>query len=644
MDAWGISVVKESFAAAIMQRIATAKNTSTSNILHSAIELDSHADSPVVGRSAFVIEKLGRKVKVAGFSDALGEPLLVDVVNAAVVYDCVMTGRSYVMILRNALHIPSMEECLIHPIMMRLRGIEVDECPKFLSKTPSVCNHSIYFPDQDLRIPLMLDGIISCLPCRTPDREELMSLDILELTPDLPSWNPHTHLYKEQEDAMVDFRGQVKDTARRTFVISSVCSIIDEPQLLTSSIEENFGVSAIHTNDGSVSKIDPKELARLWNISHDLAKQTLRNTTQLCPRNVEDITLHRRYHTNDRMLRYRHLQIPLYSDTMFASKRIGKSIRNYTCTQVFASDFGWVRIQNLYFERDASKAFKALFKEVGVPNKLIMDGARSQVAGDTKRECDLAGCQIVELEKDTPWANRAERMIGLLKTECRDDMKKSGCPLVLWCYCLERRAAIISSKSNHNPLLGGMTPQSHLTGEPTDISHLCNFGWYEWIKYRKTGEETGFPSPNEKLGRCLGPANNQGHVMSQYVLTDSGEVIPIQTLRKLTQSERDSEHEGHQRNIYNERIRKRYGDHRSPPDNWVQRRRKPGDGEQYDEIKSNDDSENQKVEFHYQDLDGNDEHVLPEFDEVTDADLYTGAEVLLPHGIDLQAATVVGRT
>ena len=84
-------------------------------------------------------------------------------------YDCMMTGNSYVMILRNALCIPSIDVCLLHPIMMRLAGLEVDECPKFLSNKPTVNNHSIFFPDRNLRLPLTLDGVISCLPCRTQE-------------------------------------------------------------------------------------------------------------------------------------------------------------------------------------------------------------------------------------------------------------------------------------------------------------------------------------------------------------------------------------------------------------------------------------------------------------------------------------------
>ena len=91
--------------------------------------------------------------------------------------------------------------------------------------------------------------------------------------------------------------------------------------------------------------------------------------------------------------------------------------------------------------------------------------------------------------------------------------------------------------NNYVRLKSYQTPHSYFTGELTDISNLCNFKWFEWVKYRKTGE--GFPMPSEKLGRCLGPAKNQGNLMSQYILTEAGEVIPIQTLRgSLTESEK----------------------------------------------------------------------------------------------------------
>ena len=114
-------------------------------------------------------------------------------------------------------------------------------------------------------------------------------------------------------------------------------------------------------------------------------------------------------------------------------------------------------------------------------------------------------------------------------------MVKADSPLILWDYCIERRAAIENSIAKENYQLKGSVPHSVMTGELTEISNLCNFKWYEWVKFRKTGEQ--YPYPTEWIGRCLGPAVSKGNAMSQNVLTESGEVLPVQTLRRLTPSE-----------------------------------------------------------------------------------------------------------
>ena len=62
---------------------------------------------------------------------------------------------------------------------------------------------------------------------------------------------------------------------------------------------------------------------------------------------------------------------------------------------------------------------------------MIGDRARAQIRGETLKECDKAGCTIVELKKDTPASNRAERAIQELKVGVRNDLKDSGCPVVL---------------------------------------------------------------------------------------------------------------------------------------------------------------------------------------------------------------------
>ncbi len=133
----------------------------------------------------------------------------------------------------------------------------------------------------------------------------------------------------------------------------------------------------------------------------------------------------------------------LFSDTMFASSRVGKSVHK----------------------------------------KTIVDGTRAQVMGKARKICEMAGCEIIELEKDTPASNQAERGIQELKMETKRGMKMSGSPLVFWCYFIECRGEIMSHRARNNPIINGIVPQSMITEEITDsISHLCNFQWYEWVK------------------------------------------------------------------------------------------------------------------------------------------------------------------
>ena len=177
--------------------------------------------------------------------------------------------------------------------------------------------------------------------------------------------------------------------------------------------------------------------------------------------------------------------------------------------------------------------------------------------------CHEAGCLVAELEKGTPASNRAERAIKTLKDGVRADLFATDSPLCLWCYCLERRARIICSTVRTNFMLKGQTPHTMLTGKPTDISALSDFGWYDWVIYRHDGQN--FPLQSMKLGRVLGPARNAGNELSHWVLTIHGRVLPIQTIRLLTESERTNPSMITRMNEYDKAIRARLGDCSSPP-------------------------------------------------------------------------------
>ena len=107
-------------------------------------------------------------VNVTPFSDNFVMMPEVLVVHLAVAYDFPVTGISTILIINNALYIRDMEHNLMPSIMMRLNGLMVDECPKFLYPNPTIETHSIFFPTENTWLPLALHGTTSYISTRRP--------------------------------------------------------------------------------------------------------------------------------------------------------------------------------------------------------------------------------------------------------------------------------------------------------------------------------------------------------------------------------------------------------------------------------------------------------------------------------------------
>ena len=97
--------------------------------VESHMELDSHANMPVVGKHAYIITKTGKKVDVSPFMPDY-QPLMVPLVDATVRYDNPYNGKSYILVLRNALYVLSMDNNHIPPFMLREMEVAVNDVPK----------------------------------------------------------------------------------------------------------------------------------------------------------------------------------------------------------------------------------------------------------------------------------------------------------------------------------------------------------------------------------------------------------------------------------------------------------------------------------------------------------------------------------
>ena len=108
----------------------------------SRTELDSHANMPVIGRNAYILSKIGETVDVAPFTPDY-KPISVELVDAALKYECPYSGEVKILIIRRGLHVPSMTHNLLPPFMLREAGILINEVPKIhvITYRGASCHH-----------------------------------------------------------------------------------------------------------------------------------------------------------------------------------------------------------------------------------------------------------------------------------------------------------------------------------------------------------------------------------------------------------------------------------------------------------------------------------------------------------------------
>jgi hypothetical protein len=133
----------------------------------SRTELDSHANMLVIDQHAYVISDTGRIADVNPFTPDYNS-MQVPIVDAALQYHCPYDGQSYILVIRNELHVPSMKNNLIPPFVLREAGIRVQDTLKIQVNDPSVDDHSLCFPETGFRIPLSLWGMFSYFPTSKP--------------------------------------------------------------------------------------------------------------------------------------------------------------------------------------------------------------------------------------------------------------------------------------------------------------------------------------------------------------------------------------------------------------------------------------------------------------------------------------------
>ena len=540
------------------------------------MELDTHADTTVLGRGCLIIQDFNRVVSVSGWNAAAGSTEC-PTVTGVVAYDHPYTGITYMLVWHQAIYLATMENHLVCPMQCRVNGVVVNDTPKIFVENPTDQSHAIVVrdpmdPENTTIIPLELSGVTSRFSVRTPSLQEFEDGDNphIIMTAESPEWDPYNSDWSQQEASMTDLRGHIHGfdddvIARGRRLINSVsCSYMQvnptDSENFAAALGRNVKVCRAKTSRGWRA-IDVDTLAEKWMVTPEIARRTLARTTRRGIRSTAHSSMSRRFRTNDRHMRYKRLRHNMYTDTMKAS--VPSRLRDLYA-QVFVTDFRWARAFPMQKKSDAVHALDLLLHREGAPEKMIMDGSKEQTLGKFKKTCQDAKIHVKQTEPHSPWQNAAEGGIRELKKASGRKMVRAGAPKPFWADAIEWEAYIQSNTAWDIYQLQGETPETVLSGETADISQFCELSFYEWVMFRD--EPVQFPDENPVLGRFLGIAIDVGPAMTAKILKQNGEVLHRSTYRGLTDAELANQAHIKLREEFDEAIGHKFGADCTPED------------------------------------------------------------------------------
>jgi hypothetical protein len=145
------------------------------------LELDSHADTCVLGHDALIILDYQQPVTVVGYDESLGTKTYATV-SGAVAYDDPQTGRTLHLVIHQAIHIPHLDHHLLCHMQCCVNDVIANNLPKFLASDPTDQTHALTIKDpknslQPVTLLSIFRGVTLLLYVRPVTIDEFNSLD-----------------------------------------------------------------------------------------------------------------------------------------------------------------------------------------------------------------------------------------------------------------------------------------------------------------------------------------------------------------------------------------------------------------------------------------------------------------------------------
>ena len=505
------------------------------------IELDSHADTVVLGSNAVVLHYTGNECEVSPYSDEYEAISNVPVARGANLWTDKNDNQGYILVFNEALWMGgTLPHSLINPNQLRAYGTLVQDNP--FSRDPL----AIEPPNNDITIPLSTLGTIIYADTRAPTQEELATLPHVVLSADSP-WDPHRIQFPSRDMEAVKINATKTHERSQLFdnVEPGLQGTVHDPSTLVT-----LSISSIQVHNPTVTKYDlpmartfhsaerkqnvsTADISERWFIGLQQAANTIKATTQRLLRSAI-LPLARRYRA-DRMYERPRFRGVIYTDTLNGKVT---SLDGNKYAQVFVTSDFFATVYPMDTKAKAGDALKEFITDFGVPDKVVMDGASEQTGRKTtfmqqlrKHHIDF---HITEPERYNQ--SKAEGVIREIRKKWFWVMTKSAVPKRLWDYGLRWVVEIMQRTASDTGDLRGRTSLEKVTGETPEISEYVDFGFYDYCWYR---ENAGMGET--KLGRWLGVSHKTGSLMSFWILTDKCRVVSRTSVQRMTELEKQEQ-------------------------------------------------------------------------------------------------------
>ena len=297
--------------------------------IYSRLELDSHADTIVLGRNCIVLAHTGRECDVSPYTDSYESIKGVSIVTGATAWTCQVTGETCILVFNEALWMGEvLEHSLLNPNQMRHYGVTVQDNP--------FDKRGIYLEEEEEseKIPLQSEGTTIYLTTRTPTERELHECCHITLS-SKAAWNPNEVQFPEYGHQRME-----EELPRSRNSRINVCECGLNPDTIVERLIAEVRVNVtddVPTRRTFVSNerhlgVSAEELSDRWCIGLSQAQHPIKVTTQLATRSAT-LPLSRRY-TADRVFETPLFRGQFYCDTMDGRCKLLDGNRY---SQVFAS-------------------------------------------------------------------------------------------------------------------------------------------------------------------------------------------------------------------------------------------------------------------------------------------------------------------